>query len=226
MSNTEHRRQLVQSELLKRDTFGAVLLCKERDGGRYVARDLSVAKPWARPLARWLMHREAIALGSLPGSFQAPRLLALRRNGLHRTFVAGAPMYEAKPRDIEYFRAARKLLHRLHRAGLTHNDLAKEPNWLVTDDGLPALVDFQLASVFRKRTWRFRQQAREDVRHLLKHKRTYLPDHLTQRERAILDRPSLPSRIWRATGKKLYLFVTRVLLNWSDREGAADRGKK
>jgi hypothetical protein len=28
-----------------------------------------------------------------------------------------------------------------------HNDLAKEPNWLVTPTGLPALVDFQLAYV-------------------------------------------------------------------------------
>ncbi len=226
MAKTELMRPLVQSELLKRDTFGAVLLCQQPDGDRFVARDLSVAKSWARPLARWLMRREALALGALPDRFPAPRLLALSRDGLHRTFVAGVPMYEARPRDIEYFRAARKLLHRLHRAGLTHNDLAKEPNWLVTDDGQPALVDFQLASVFRKRTWRFRQQAREDLRHLLKHKRTYLPDYLTQRERGILDRPSLPSRIWSATGKKLYLFVTRVILNWSDREGAADRGRQ
>ncbi|MEO0580503.1 MAG: serine/threonine protein kinase, partial [Pseudomonadota bacterium] len=67
----------MQSELLKRDTFGAVLLCKEPDGDRFVARDLSVAKSWARPLARWLMRREALALGALPDPFPAPRLLAL-----------------------------------------------------------------------------------------------------------------------------------------------------
>ena len=39
----------------------------------------------------------------------------------------------------------------------------------------------------------------------------------------ILARRSLPSRIWLATGKKVYNFVTRRLLNWSDGEGTHDR---
>ena len=34
----------------------------------------------------------------------------------------------------------------------------------------------------------------------------------------------LLSRTWMATGKPAYLFVTRRLLGWSDREGAGDRG--
>jgi hypothetical protein len=46
---------------------------------------------------------------------------------------------------------------------------------------------------------------------------------LTQREWRILARRSLPSRIWMATGKQVYIFVTRRILHWSDREGANDR---
>jgi hypothetical protein len=65
--------------------------------------------------------------------------------------------------------------------------------------------------------------AHGDLRHLLKHKRQYLPGHLTARQRAILAQPSPLSRIWRATVKPVYLFVTRRLLGWSDREGAGDR---
>jgi hypothetical protein len=65
--------------------------------------------------------------------------------------------------------------------------------------------------------------AHDDLRHLLKHKRQYLPEHLTARQRAILAQPSPLSRAWRATGKPIYLFVTRRLLGWADREGAGDR---
>jgi len=39
----------------------------------------------------------------------------------------------------------------------------------------------------------------------------------------ILATPSLLSRAWMASGKKVYLFVTRRIFNWRDREGAGDR---
>jgi serine/threonine protein kinase len=141
-------------------------------------------------------------------------------------------MHLAKPRDAAYFRAAARLVRRLHAANVIHNDLAKETNWLVTPDGRPALVDFQLAMTLRH--GRTRKESRrgplaralghDDIRHLLKHKRSYLPERLTAREQRILATPSLPSRMWMASGKKVYLFVTRRILHWRDREGAGDRG--
>lgn len=39
----------------------------------------------------------------------------------------------------------------------------------------------------------------------------------------MLARKALPARIWMATGKRLYNFVTRRLMNWSDGEGTEDR---
>ena len=54
-----------------------------------------------------------------------------------------------------------------------HNDLAKEQNWLRGRDGRAYLIDFQLASRFRRRSKLFRIAAYEDLRHLLKHKRRY-----------------------------------------------------
>src|SRR5690606_26767697 len=127
------------------------------------------------------------------------------------------------PADPDYFRRAARLLRRLHTAGVVHNDLAKEPNWLVTPKSEPALIDFQLAWFTPRRGRLFRALAREDLRHLLKHKRTYCPEHLTQRERRILEHPGLPSRLWMTIAKPLYLLVTRRLLGWTDREGAGDR---
>jgi hypothetical protein len=65
--------------------------------------------------------------------------------------------------------------------------------------------------------------AREDLRHLLKHKRHYLPQSLTARERAILASPSLLARACRRIAKPPYVFVTRRLLGWPERSGPAER---
>jgi RIO-like serine/threonine protein kinase len=207
-------------QLLKRDTFGTI----RRDGDR-VVRDTRGAKTWARWLARYLLRRERRALTHLAGAGieGIPALLAFDRDTLTRAWIEGSPMHLARPRDPAYFRAASRLLRRLHAAGVLHNDLAKETNWLVTPQSLPALVDFQLASVVRRRGALARARGHDDLRHLLKHKRTCLPERLTAREKRILATPSLLSLAWMATGKKVYLFVTRRVLRWRDREGAGDR---
>lgn len=207
---------------LKSDLFGTVR--RGEDAGRaFVLRDTAGARWWSGWLARSLCRREARALARLDGLPGTPRLLHADRGTLSRAWIEGRPMQLARPRDAGYFRAARTLLARLHRLGIAHNDLAKEPNWLVTPDGMPALVDFQLALVAPRRGRLFRTLAREDIRHLLKHKRSYCPERLTARERRILATPSALSRAWMATGKRAYTFVTRRLFGWSDREGAGDR---
>lgn len=214
--------QATSSKLLKKDIFGQVRLVRGA-ADPVVVRDLEPARWWARGLAGRLLLREARALAALDGEPGVPALVEARGDTLTRGFIDGEPMHDARPRDPAYFGQAAKLLRRLHRLGVVHNDLAKEANWLVTPDGRPAVVDFQLAWHAPRRGRLFRLLAREDLRHLLKHKRTYCPSQLTARERRILAQPSVPSRIWKRTGKPLYLLVTRRLLGWADREGAADR---
>jgi len=107
--------------------------------------------------------------------------------------------------------------------GVCHNDLAKEQNWLRGSDGLAYLTDFQLAVCFKSRSQLFRIAAYEDLRHLLKHKRTYAPELLTAKEKQILSRKSLPARIWLITGKKVYRAITRGIFNFTDREGGGKR---
>jgi len=211
-------------QLLKSDVFGRV-----RRVGNVVVREADHARPWARALARHLMRREHRALSRLAlgaGIEGIPRVLNLDSTKLTRSWIEGAPMQIARPRDPAYFRAASRLVRRLHAANVIHNDLATETNWLVTPEGRPALVDFQLAMTLGKRGALARALGHDDLRHLLKHKRTYLPEALTGREKSILARRSLVSRVWMATGKKIYLFVTRRILHWQDREGAGDRDQK
>ncbi len=210
------------SPALKTDLFGTIRM-EKFDGRDCVVRDFGTARWWLKPLAARLARREARALLALAGMPGVPRLLRLERGRLVRSYLPGVPMQRARPQDAAYYREALRLLVRMHRAGVAHNDLAKEPNWLVTPDGRPALVDFQLATVSPRRGPMFRILAREDVRHLLKHKRTYRSGHLTGRQQRMLSTPSGLSRLWKATGKQAYLFVTRGVLGWADREGAGDR---
>jgi len=213
---------------LKSDHFGTVTRIARESASEVwaVERDARSARWWVRPLAYRLARREARALLVLTEMPGVPKVLRYEPGLLVRSWTNGDPMQAARPRDPRYFGEALGLLRRMHRAGVAHNDLAKEPNWLVTPEGHPALVDFQLALVSRRRGRLFRTLARDDIRHLLKHKRNYCPDRLTQREQHILATPSLLSRLWMSTGKKLYTLITRRLLGWADREGAGDRSCK
>ena len=204
--------------LLKADELGRIEIV-ERDGARMVRRDVGAARWWARAFARRAAAREARALAKLAGTDGVPALLGWDGRELLRGYIAGRPMQQAQPRGRAYYRDALRLLARLHRRGIVHNDLAKEPNWLVREDGRPALVDFQLAWTRGRRGRLFRLLAREDLRHLLKHKRTYCPDALSPRQHAILDTPAPHSRLWRATGKRLYKLIARRVFGYWDNEG-------
>lgn len=208
---------------LKRGMFGRVFVAIDEHGSEIVVRDARDARWWARGIAARLCAREARALAALDGVAGVPRLLLQRPGLLARSLVGGRAMHEAQPRSRAYFADALRLLAALHRRGVAHDDLAKEANWLCTPDGRAALVDFQLAVVSAGRGRWYRTLAYEDLRHLLKHKRTYLPERLTARERRVLAHPSPLARAWRALVKPPYRFVTRRVLGWPERTGPAER---
>ena len=207
---------------LKHDALGTTRLV-ETGSDSFVERDTRTAHAALRWLARLLAAREAAALAQLAGETGVPRLLGFDGRVVRRSFVPGRPLYDAAPRSRAYFVDALRVLRRLHRAGIAHNDLAKEANWLVTSGGACAIIDFQLATRARVRTARFRRRAYEDLRHLLKHKRTYQPENLTARQRRVLERPTGATRLWRTLAKPPYRFFTRVVLGWPERAGPLER---
>ncbi len=216
---------MTDSTILKKDLFGEIRLTRHV-GERVIVRDTSTAATGLRWLARFLMRREASALAALTDIEGFAELVWLERDRLMRRFLDGEPMQRARPADLAYFKAAAKLVRNMHRTGVVHNDLAKEPNFLVRPNGMPAIVDFQIAWTSARRSKLFRLAAREDLRHLLKHKRTYCPQYLTTRERSILEHPGIAALVWSRTFKPVYQFITRRLLGWADREGAGDRGEQ
>jgi len=213
--------------LLKRDVFSTV------ERGRFrsehgevdaVLRRLDQVPWWSFIAARHLFGRERRALALARDLHVGPELLWAGRQALVRGFINGVALHLARPLgDVAYFRSAKQALRKLHRAGICHNDLAKEQNWLRGVDGNAYLTDFQLAACFRTRGRLFRIAAYEDLRHLLKHKRSYAPDALTPKERKVLARKSLVASVWLATGKKVYRAITRGLFDFTDREGGGRR---
>jgi predicted Ser/Thr protein kinase len=217
----------IEGVLLKRDVFSTVERGRFREPSGdvdAVLRRLDQVPWWSFLLARHLFARERKALALARGLKVGPELLWAGRRALVRGFIDGVALHLAKPYgDIDYFKSAKAALHRLHRAGICHNDLAKEQNWLRGRDGRAYLTDFQLAACFKRRSRLFRVAAYEDLRHLLKHKRSYAPHALTPKEKKILARKSVFANVWLATGKKVYRAITRGLFNFTDREGGGRR---
>ena len=205
--------------VLKRDLFGRIEYGRHGDGAP-ITRRLPREAPWpTRPLAWFFAHREAKALRRLAGLEGVPALISWQGGVLERSYLPGKTLMDQPVTDPAFYPKALALLHRIHRRGVAHNDLAKRGNWVVTEAGEPVIIDFQLSRCRNRRGFIFRTMAREDLRHLLKHKRKNCPQHLTAKERAVVEKKTPFAHIWMVIYQKPYRFVTRRLIGWADQEG-------
>ena len=201
--------------------------------------------PGSRWLARRLMARERRALLAIDGLPGVPRVLddeelarhaspereAPRRGDvLLRSWIAGTPLHRAQALPEDFFDHLDDLVLAMHARGVCHNDLHKEQNIVVGDDGYPCLVDFQLASRHPRASRLFVSRERDDLRHVEKHRRRYTRDGRGARGREPsrgrghgLKRSRL-AHWWRRVVKPVYLLVTRKLFDARDGEERRDSG--
>ena len=128
------------------------------------------------------------------------------------------------PRSRAYFVDALRVLRRLHRAGIAHNDLAKEANWLVTAGDACAIIDFQLATRSAGAHGPLPPAGLRGLAPSLEAQANVpaaTPDGSPAR--ACSRGRRVPTRLWRALVKPPYLFVTRVVLGWPERAGPVER---
>ena len=217
----------VRRALLKRDALGRVELL-ELDGELRVRRVACGGRvPLSAAVARLLLACERRALETLRGLDGVPALepdpcWGAGRGVLVRSYTEGRALHEAELLPSDFFEHLRALVERLHARGVCHNDLHKEQNVLVRPDGRPALIDFQLASVHRRRGRAFRIRVHDDLRHVDKHARRYLRPGRGPRPDALPAGPrpprSLTARLWRRLVKPAYNLLTRRLLGTRDGE--------
>jgi hypothetical protein len=141
-------------------------------------------------LGRWLASHEAKVLRLLRDSPAVPRPLgAVKVNGrvlsnaVARTYIAGHPLGRYERVDDDFFPALERLLAIMHARAMAYVDLHKRENIIVSDDGRPYLVDFQISASplpwplnnpATRAITRMLQQS--DLYHLLKHKSHHRPD--------------------------------------------------
>lgn len=202
---------------LKRDMFGSVELV---DGGLVRRLASGSRTPLSRIVARVLLERERRALERLDGMSGVPRLVRTEdrasERALVRTFVDGLPLSEATALPENFFDELDALVQALHARGVCHNDLHKEQNVIVSTDGYPWLVDFQLASVHRPGSARLARRQREDLRHVEKHRRRYTRDGRGPGGERTFglgagSRRSWLALAWRRCGKPVYNLVAGIV---------------
>ena len=216
------------ARVLKQDIFGRVEVVERADS--LMVRRVAIGGnvPGTALIARRLAAHEQKILSKLRNVTGVPRALGADGATLfYRSYIEGSPLYEAgKSVPTSFWDELMALAEKCHAAGVTHNDLAKEANILVTPQGRPAFIDFQVATYFAQNTRLLRRLAamlrREDHRHLLKHKALYRPDLLSAADREVLAKKSLPVRIWSRTAMKPYQRII-IWLGWEEASGPRSR---
>ncbi|MBL8862250.1 MAG: serine/threonine protein kinase [Planctomycetes bacterium] len=213
-------------EIHKQDALGRVERV-EIDGSACARRVASGNRlPGSGWLARRLLARERRALRALAGLAGVPRLLSRAAGDealdvLLRDWVSGVPLSRAGELPADFFDHLDTLVQAVHARGVCHNDLHKESNVLVGADGYPWLIDFQLASRHPRGGRAFEVRAREDLRHVEKHRRRYTrhgrgPGGVELVGAGAGIRRSPLARAWRRVGKPVYVALTRGVLGTRD----------
>jgi hypothetical protein len=177
-------------------------------------------------LGRWLARREERALrllAGVPGIASAVGGVLIagekRCSVVAHQYVGGHPLYlDEKPPD-DFFPRLKQMLRAMHERGLAYVDLNKRENIIVTDNGSPALIDFQLhfapsrwALRLKPVQWLLDQLRAADIYHLQKHIAWHRPDLVSEYDRNWTQLQPMTGRIWRLLYVWPMRFVRRRLL--------------
>lgn len=143
---------------------------------------------YARLLAR---HEEAI-YAMLDGVEGVPRWIGrVGESAFAIEYIDSRPLDHLERPPVGFFDRLRGLFDAIHARGIAYCDANKRSNILVTEDGRPFLVDYQIA-VRRRDDWPRPLRrivdalvdylAAKDLYHLYKHKRRLAPGELTPEE--------------------------------------------
>ena len=144
------RKDLADSRfmILNRGRWGnADVYLFERGGQKYVVKDFAPCPPLIRETwGRLLVRREYGALSRLQGISGIPEALGLiDARAFCYEYIPGRNMRKlsSEKLDAGFFYALEALVDRMHQRNVVHLDLRNRRNILMTEDGAPAILDFQ-----------------------------------------------------------------------------------
>jgi hypothetical protein len=177
------------AEVFKHDSWAATALYLGSDGSRRVVKIHRQEPAFGVPM-RWLGLRtarnERRLLGQLAGLKRIPTLAGpvsvnqkVLENAVAREFVEGHPLGNREAVPDTFFHDLHHLLRGMHARRTVYVDLHKRENIIVSDNGEPCLIDFQISLLWP--SWMplgpiFRIFSRSDEYHLMKHWTRCRPD--------------------------------------------------
>jgi hypothetical protein len=211
----------------KHDFWAATGFYEDDSGARVVLKAYRTARFAEAPLrwlGRWQCRREVRFYRRLAGLPCVPAFLEpFGETAYVRAYVPGHPLSAQRAVPDGFWPRLDAAMHEVHCRGVAYVDANKPENILVGDDGRPYLIDFQIAWGGRARPrglgrWWLDRLQREDLYHLLKHKRRFGPHLMTPDELARVRQRSLLIRAHRVLHRP-YLVVRRRLFRWLRRTG-------
>lgn len=183
----------------------------EYNGNPYVLKDYDACSRWfAVCVGTSLAWREANSLKKLDALPGIPQLIAKPTpRSLLMEYIPDTNRAKKMPEHInaEFFDKLSALVVSMHDAGVAHGDLRRSSNILADASGNPHLVDF-VSCVYEGAAWNllarwiFKQVKRADRNAVIKLKRRFAPDLLTDDELQFADH-SPGERVIRAIGNGL-----------------------
>ena len=191
---------------MKHDFVAATGFYEDRAGNRVVLKIGRTASLFGFPMrwmGRFLCQREVRFYRKLEDLPNVPKVVGfVGDTGFVHEYVRGRPLAAGKDVPAGFFDQCHDLIAELHRRGIAYVDTNKPENILLGDDGRPHLIDFQISW---DRRFLLRYFQREDIYHLLKHKRRLALHELTPEELARVTKRSLPIRLHRAIFKPYFM---------------------
>lgn len=204
--------------ILKDDFFSVNVLYRNDQGERYVLK-LSdcrfmlglLFRPFAHLLCRheYNIYQRVTDIRGVPPL--GPRF---GKRGFFHKYIEGFTLYEldrnfSLPKN--FFEDLRRIVENIHQRRILYLDLQKLGNVILSCDGYPYLIDFQICLHWPARKglfgrWAdvvFNRLAQEDMYHLYKHKRRFKEECLTEEELHLSQRSSLNSLYGFFIGKPL-----------------------
>lgn len=205
---------------IKHDFFAATAFYR-CDAGRTVVLKVGRTTDFAGVplewLGRWLCRREMRFYKKLADVPNVPDVLGtFGPTGFVHDFVPGRPLDKDLPVPDGFFAELRRLLDELHRRGMAYVDTNKPQNIILGDDGRPHLIDFQISYDLHElgdwalNRWWLRRLQREDLYHVLKHKRRMRPDEMSEEEYERATRKSVLIRFHRFVTRPYFLLRRRT----------------
>src|SRR5687767_13340965 len=222
---------------IKHDFFAATGFYVSEADGRRVVLKVGRTEDYAgvpfQWLGKWLCEREMRFYAACADLPNVPGLVGrVGPTGFVHEYVPGQPLSRHRPIPDRFFDELIELLQVLHRRDIAYVDTNKPQNILQGDDGHPHLIDFQISFGLHDFGDNFvtrailRRLQKEDLYHILKHKRRLRPDLLTAKERELAERRSWFIRAHRFITKPYFLIRRRTFNRLRESGQLAPEGSK